>query len=87
MSELNIEIFDQIAEGIYCNIVMITNSDTEFVFDFINNFSILDITKARVKSRIVLTPEHAKRFLISFSDNIRKYEDAKGKIRITGGTL
>ncbi len=81
MSELNIEIFDEIAEGIYCNVVMITHSETEFILDFINNFSISDIKKARVKSRIILTPKHAQQFLASFVDNIEKYENTMGNIK------
>ncbi|MCS7018265.1 MAG: DUF3467 domain-containing protein [Cytophagales bacterium] len=77
---LNIELSEEIAEGIYANLAMIAHSHTEFVIDFISMLP--GMPKAKVRSRIITTPEHAKRFLMALKDNIEKYEDTFGKIRL-----
>jgi hypothetical protein len=77
-NQLNIELTEDIAEGIYSNLAIITHSHTEFVVDFIRVMP--GVPKAKVKSRIVLTPEHAKRLMKAFQDNIAKYEAMNGKI-------
>ncbi|MCS7005150.1 MAG: DUF3467 domain-containing protein [Cytophagales bacterium] len=79
--QINIELNEDVAEGIYSNLVMIGHSNTEFVFDFIRILP--GVPKAKVKSRIIMTPEHAKRFLAALSDNIDKYEEAFGRIKQT----
>lgn len=88
--QLDIELSDTVAEGIYSNMAIISHSTSEFVLDFIRMLP--GIPKAQVKSRIILTPEHAKRLLISLQDNIRKYESNIGEIKIqqpptTGGNF
>ena len=60
-NQLNIELSEEIAEGIFSNLAIITHSNTEFVLDFIRVMP--GVPKAKVKSRIILTPEHAKRLL------------------------
>jgi len=75
---LNIELSEEVAEGTYSNLAIITHSSTEFVLDFIRVMP--GIPKARVKARIILTPEHAKRLLHALEDNIAKYETVNGKI-------
>lgn len=80
-NQLNIELSEEIAEGIYSNLAIITHSNTEFVLDFIRVMP--GIPKARVKSRIVLTPEHAKRLLKAMEDNIEKFEAVNGRIKIS----
>lgn len=77
--QLNIELSEDIAEGIYSNLAIITHSQSEFVIDFIKIMP--GVPKARVKSRIVLTPQHAKRLLHALSDNIQKFEQQNGKIK------
>lgn len=77
-NSLNIELSAEVAEGTYSNLAIITHSNTEFVLDFIRVMP--GLPKASVKSRIVLTPEHAKRFLNALSDNIEKYESVNGEI-------
>lgn len=77
-NHLNIELTEEVAEGIYSNLAIITHSNTEFVLDFIRVMP--GIPKAKVRSRIVLTPEHAKRFLNALSDNIDTYENMHGEI-------
>jgi uncharacterized protein (DUF1778 family) len=77
--QLNIELSEEIAEGIYSNLAVITHSNTEFVIDFIRVMP--GVPKARVKSRIVLTPEHAKRFMQALEDNIEKFESINGRIK------
>jgi hypothetical protein len=77
-NQMNIELSEEIAEGVYSNLAIISHSPTEFVVDFVR--VVPNIPKAKVKSRIVLTPEHAKRLAIALADNIKKYEAQFGKI-------
>lgn len=79
-NELNIELSEEVAEGIYSNLAIITHSSSEFVLDFIRVMP--GVPKARVKSRIILTPEHAKRLLGALADNIEKFEEQNGRIKI-----
>jgi len=77
--QINIELDEHIAEGIYSNLAIINHSPSEFVVDFV---TIMPGTpKAKVKSRIVLTPQHAKRFLKALGENIHRYEMANGEIQ------
>ncbi|WCT13826.1 DUF3467 domain-containing protein [Mucilaginibacter jinjuensis] len=78
-SQLNIELSEEIAEGIYSNLAIITHSNAEFVLDFIR--VVPGVPKAKVKSRIILTPEHAKRFLAALQENIEKFEAVNGRIK------
>lgn len=77
-NQLNIELSEEIAEGTYVNLAMIAHSNSEFVIDFIRMMP--GLPKAKVKSRIIITPEHAKRLLAALQDNIKKYEDNNGQI-------
>ena len=77
-SKLNIELSEDIAEGEYANLVMIAHSPEEFIVDFIR--VVPGVRKARVKSRIIITPQHAKRLLRALADNIERYERAHGPI-------
>lgn len=78
-NQLNIELSEEVAEGIFSNLAIITHSNTEFVVDFIRIMP--GIPKAKVKSRIVLTPEHAKRLTQALIDNIEKFESVNGRIK------
>ena len=80
-NQLNIELSEEIAEGIYSNLAIITHSPAEFVIDFIKMMP--GVPKAKVKSRILLTPQHAKRLMKALADNISKYEQMHGKIKDT----
>ena len=80
-NQINIELSEEIAEGIYSNLAMIAHSNSEFVIDFIRLMP--GVPKAKVKSRIVITPEHAKRLLFALKDNIEKYEVSFGLIKRT----
>jgi hypothetical protein len=82
-NQLNIELSEETAEGIYSNLAIITHSSAEFVVDFVKVMP--GVPKARVKSRIVLTPQHAKRLLSALADNIQKFEAAHGPIKQTDG--
>lgn len=77
-NELSIELSEEVAEGTYSNLAIITHSNTEFVLDFIRVMP--GIPKAKVKSRIILTPEHAKRLMNAMQENINKFENINGKI-------
>jgi hypothetical protein len=79
--QINIELTEEVAEGIYANLAMIAHSNSEFVIDFIRLMP--GVPKAKVKSRIVITPEHAIRLLAALRDNIDKYEDSFGPIKQT----
>ena len=80
-NQINIELSEEIAEGIYSNLAMIAHSNSEFVIDFIRLMP--GVPKARVKSRVIITPEHAKRLLAALRDNIDKYEATFGAIKRT----
>lgn len=80
-NQINIELSEEVAEGVYANLVMIAHSNSEFVVDFIRLMP--GVPKAKVKSRIVITPEHAKRLLYALKDNIQKYEETFGPIKKT----
>ena len=79
--QINIELSEEVAEGQYVNLAMIAHSNSEFVIDFIKMMP--GVPKAKVKSRIVITPEHAKRLLLALEDNIDKYEASFGTIKQT----
>ncbi|PKP24910.1 MAG: DUF3467 domain-containing protein [Bacteroidetes bacterium HGW-Bacteroidetes-2] len=77
--QINIELDEAIAQGIYSNLAIINHSVSEFVVDFV---TIMPGTpKSKVKSRIILTPQHAKRFLKALNDNIKRFESAHGEIK------
>lgn len=78
-NQINIEISDEIAEGEYANLAIITHSHAEFVVDFVNVMP--GTPKSKVKSRIILTPFHAKRFMKAMVDNIKKFESNNGSIQ------
>jgi len=79
--QINIELDEKVAEGIYSNLAIINHSASEFVVDFVTLMP--GVPKAKVKSRIVLTPQHAKRFLKALGENIHRYELANGEIKDT----
>ncbi|RYD92663.1 MAG: DUF3467 domain-containing protein [Sphingobacteriales bacterium] len=76
---LNIEISEEIAEGNYVNLAIVTHSEAEFVIDFVNVMP--NTPKSKVKARIILTPQHAKRFMRVLAENIQRFEEANGEIR------
>ena len=76
--QINIELDEKTAEGIYSNLAIINHSVSEFVVDFISMMP--GAPKAKVKSRIVLTPQHAKKFLKALNDNVNRFEKAHGVI-------
>lgn len=78
-NQLNIELPEDVADGIYSNLAIIAHSQGEFVMDFIRLLP--NVPKAKVKSRIIITPEHAKRLLKALADNVDKYEAQHGPIR------
>jgi hypothetical protein len=77
-NQLNIELPEDVAEGTYVNLAIIAHSNSEFVVDFLR--LVPNVAKAKVKSRVILTPQHAKRLLKALADNISKYEGQHGPI-------
>ncbi len=80
-NQINIELSEEVADGTYSNLAIITHSNTEFVVDFIKVMP--GIPKAKVKSRILLTPQHAKRLMKALVDNVQKFESMHGEIKDT----
>ena len=79
-NQLQIELKEEVAQGTYANLAIITHSSSEFILDFVRVMP--GVPKAGVQSRIIVAPEHAKRLLRALEDNIAKYERAFGPIRI-----
>ncbi|MBS1773901.1 MAG: DUF3467 domain-containing protein [Bacteroidetes bacterium] len=77
--QLNIELTEEMADGTYANLVVITHSFAEFVFDFVNVMP--NVPKAKVKSRVVMTPQHAKRLMRALVENVKRFEAQHGNIK------
>ena len=84
-TQLNIEISEEVAEGIYSNLAIITHSHAEFVIDFVSVMP--GAPKSKVKSRIILTPFHAKRLMKAIVENVQKFEDTNGTIQDMDGSV
>ncbi len=77
--QINIELTDEVADGVYSNLAIINHSASEFIVDFVNIMP--GIPKAKVKSRIILTPQHAKRLVRALNDNVKRFESTHGVIK------
>jgi hypothetical protein len=77
-NQINIELPEDVAEGIYSNLAIISHSHSEFVVDFIR--LVPNVPKAKVKARVILTPQHAKRLMAALAENIKKFEAQFGVI-------
>jgi len=77
--QLNIELSEEMAEGVYANLAIINHSFAEFVIDFVNVMP--NVPKARVKSRVIMTPQHAKRLMRALIDNVKRFESTNGVIK------
>ncbi len=84
-NQLQIELKEDVAQGIYANLAIISHSSSEFIVDFVRMLP--GMPKAEVKSRIILSPEHAKRLLLALQENIGKYESVFGSIQIPDQTI
>lgn len=78
-NQLNIEISEDMADGQYANLVIITHSHAEFVIDFVNVMP--GTPKSKVRARIILTPQHTKRFMKALTENVARFEATNGKIQ------
>ena len=79
LNQLNIELPEEIAEGVYSNLAIISHSHSEFILDFVRLMP--NVPKAKVKSRIILTPQHAKRLMKALLENLKKYEAQYGHVQ------
>ena len=77
--QLNIELTEEMADGAYANLAIITHSFAEFIIDFVNVMP--NTPKSKVKSRVVMTPQHAKRLMLALIDNVKQFEAANGVIK------
>ena len=82
-NQIKIELDDSVGQGEYANFAVVTHSPAEFVMDYIRVLP--GMTKSKVKSRIIMAPMHAKTLMMALQDNIKKYEDKFGEIKITKG--
>ncbi len=80
VGQLQVELPAEVAEGVYSNMAMIAHSSSEFIVDFVRVMP--GAPQAKVQSRIVMAPEHAKRLMFALQENISRYEQAFGPIRI-----
>jgi len=78
-NQISIELPEDVAEGTYANLAIISHSHAEFIVDFIR--MVPNVPKAKVKSRIILTPQHAKRLMRALADNVQKFERQNGPIK------
>ena len=78
-NQIQIELKEEVAQGTYSNLAIITHSSSEFVLDFVRVMP--GVPKAEVKSRVILTPEHAKRLLRALEDNVKKFEKVHGPVK------
>jgi len=78
-NQINIEVPAEVADGIYSNLAIINHSVSEFVVDFVTIMP--GVPKAKVRSRIILTPQHAKKFLRALQENVRRFEATHGTIK------
>lgn len=83
--QLQIELKEDVAQGVYSNLAIITHSSSEFVLDFVRVLP--GMPKAGVKSRVILAPEHAKRLLRALEENIGKFERVFGPITLPERTV
>ena len=83
-TKIEISIEPAIAGGKYSNLALVNHSESEFILDFAQNMP--GMPTAQVVSRIILTPDHAKRVLNALADNIQKYESKYGEIKVAKGT-
>ena len=82
--QIKIELDDNVGQGEYANFAVVSHSPAEFVMDYIRVLP--GMTKSKVKARIIMAPMHAKTFMMALQDNIKKYENKFGEIKITKGT-
>lgn len=81
--QINIELNEEIAQGVYSNLAVITHSSSEFVLDFIRMMP--GVPKAKVQSRVIITPENTKKLLLALQENIAKFEAQHGTINVSNG--
>lgn len=84
-NQIEIELTEEVAQGIYSNLAIISHSSSEFVLDFIR--VVPGLSKAKVKSRIILTPDHAKRLMDALKDNIDKFEKMNGPVSVNNDNI
>ena len=77
--QLKIDVPTEVADGVYANLAVITHSPTEFITDFVSMMP--GVPQAKVRARVIMTPQHAKRLLRALQDNVAKYESVHGQIK------
>lgn len=82
-NQIDIELPEDIAEGTYANLAIISHSNAEFIVDFVRIMP--GVPKGKVKTRIILTPQHTKRLLYALRDNVKKFENTFGEIELNEG--
>ena len=80
VQQINIQLDEKVSSGEYANFVVVTHSPAEFVLDFTRILP--GVPKAKVHSRIIMAPQHAKAFVGAINENIKKFENKHGEIKI-----
>ena len=78
--KLEIQVDEDVAQGVYANLAVVNHSDAEFTLDFI--FVQPQAPRAKVRSRVITSPKHLKRLLMALEDNVKKYEQRFGPIDV-----
>jgi hypothetical protein len=81
--QLQVQMDEETAQGIYINMATVSHTETEFTLDLI--YVQPQAPKAKVRARVITSPKHMKRLLLALQDNVRRYEERFGKIELTGG--
>jgi hypothetical protein len=81
--QLQVQMDEEVAQGIYVNMATVSHTETEFTMDLI--YVQPQAPKAKVRARVITSPKHMKRLLLALQDNVRRYEERFGKIELTGG--
>ncbi len=82
-NQLSIELSEEVAEGVYTNLAIISHSNSEFIMDFVNIMP--GVPKAKVKSRVVMNPQNTKRLIHALTENLRKFEQMHGSVKMEKG--
>ena len=83
-TQIEVDLGEREAEGIYSNLVFIAHSASEVILDFA--LALPGLSKAKVYARVILTPQHAKSLLMALDQNLKTFEGQFGPIKLPGAT-
>jgi len=80
--QIQIQLDDEMAQGVYVNLALVNHTETEFTIDAM--FLQPQQPKAKVRARLISSPKHTKRLLLALQENVRRYEERYGAIELSG---